>query len=706
MIRPSWAPLASSLVVCLVPCLASLGGAPAALAAPPACPDHVVVLGADLTVAHRAEVARRLGHLPSGRAVYLTESLADEKAQAAGLIPPETLGVVAISSARLTRLPPGRGLTVHTDRSITLDTAGLYANALLTAGLSDADVQVTAPLAAPALGTTALLGLLRAAREACVPLSGERGRLAIRELVFTTHVADAYGATAAADLMARAKGAALAGRITAPAALGPVVDQAVVAARTPLRPPTRASLTHFLADLVAASGRYADLRALRAVRAPSRFLATASRAGPVLAHTYQGVAVAVGNGTLTAQINGVTRTLGHVAGGLVITRNGQPAQLSDVRSGDAVTVTTTAGDLMTRLDARGPPPPVTTTPVTPVTPATTTAPEQGTITATSITMITYTVVGATRVATVRAWPGLVVSRDGRRATLADLRPDDTVTVLRRADGRVEQVDARGAGLPPAPSATVMPALRGTITRVAGGTLTLTDTATGAPRRVVLPATAAITRDGQAATAEELRAGDTVTVLLDDQGAAQSVDARSESGPVRAQPIGSQGWPFVLLAGLIAAGLFLLALRYLPIVGRPLPFAVVERKSSASPDGATPVTCELARRARVLCVDGEEGRLAHVAVTPSTGALLRLIVRDRGDTLREIPATLIASISPSVVRLTITWPDLQDLMEQRAPFSARRYKKLHVARHRPAADAPLLQASADSLRIEVAGTPRP
>jgi len=109
---------------------------------------------------------------------------------------------------------------------------------------------------------------------------------------------------------------------------------------------------------------------------------------------------------------------------------------------------------------------------------------------------------------------------------------------------------------------------------------------------------------------------------------------------------------------------------------------------------------------VLCVDGEEGRLAHVAVTPSTGALLRLIVRDRGDTLREIPATLIASISPSVVRLTITWPDLQDLMEQRASFSARRYKKLHVARRRPADDAPLLQASADSLRIEVAGTPPP
>ena len=706
MIRPSWAPLASSLVVCLVPCLASLGGAPAALAAPPACPDHVVVLGADLTMAHRAEVARRLGHLPSGRAVYLTESLADEKAQAAGLIPPETLGVVAISSARLTRLPPGRGLTVHTDRSITLDTAGLYANALLTAGLSDADVQVTAPLAAPALGTTALLGLLRAAREACVPLSGERGRLAIRELVFTTHVADAYGATAAADLMARAKGAALAGRITAPAALGPVVDQAVVAARTPLRPPTRASLIHFLADLVAASGRYADLRALRAVRAPSRFLATASRAGPAPAHTYQGVAVAVGNGTLTAQINGVTRALGHVAGGLVITRNGQSAQLSDVRSGDAVTVTTTAGNLMTRLDARGPPPPVTTTPVTPVTPATTTAPEQGTITASSITMITYTVAGATRVVTVRAWPGLVVSRDGRRATLADLRPDDTVTVLRRADGRVERVDARGAGLPPEPSATIVPALRGTVAQVAGGTLTLTDTATGAARTVALPATAAITRDGQAATAGELRAGDTVTVLLDDQGAAQSVDARSVGGPVRAQPIGSQGWPFVLLAGLIAVGLFLLALRYLPIVGRPLPFAVVERKPSASPDGAAPVTCELARRARVLCLDGEEGRLAHVAVTPSTGALLRLIVRDRGDTLREIPATLIASISPSVVRLTITWPDLQDLMEQRAPFSARRYKKLHVARRRPADDGPLLQASADSLRIEVAGTPPP
>src|SRR5207248_2253103 len=112
--------------------------------------------------------------------------------------------------------------------AITLDTAALYAAALRTAGIRHATVRVTAPAGAPALGTTALLGLLRAARAACVAVPDERAGLAIRELVLTSHVAQAYGGAAAAALWEDALPAAVL-RTPAPdaATLATIADTAV-----------------------------------------------------------------------------------------------------------------------------------------------------------------------------------------------------------------------------------------------------------------------------------------------------------------------------------------------------------------------------------------------------------------------------------------------------------------------------------------------
>jgi len=126
----------------------------------------------------------------------------------AGLIPAYLLGVVAISSARLTRRPAGAGLSVQTDPTVTFDTAALYANALLTAGVHDAVVQVTAPATGHALGTTALVGLLRAAGAACLAVPSDRAQLALREVVLTTQIGNRYGAgPAAAGLPGRPAGA-------------------------------------------------------------------------------------------------------------------------------------------------------------------------------------------------------------------------------------------------------------------------------------------------------------------------------------------------------------------------------------------------------------------------------------------------------------------------------------------------------------------
>jgi hypothetical protein len=247
-------------------------------------------------------------------------------------------------------------------------------------------------------------------------------------------------------------------------------------------------------------------------------------------------------------------------------------------------------------------------------------------------------------------------------------------------------------------------------------ITFTEGAGGSATTVVVASDATILRDGKPAALAALQAGDTLTVTLATTGVAGEIAASGAARPIaRAVPPAAQAgaslsvlrqrWPFVLLGGLILLGVLLLGLRWLPLAAGPLPFALVDRRSDDAGDAAAPATCELTRRARVLCPDGEEGRLAHVVVIPRSGALLRLIVRDRSDVLREVPAHLIAGTSPAAVRLVLTWPELQATLDSRPPFSPRRYKRLPIDRSHPRDGAPLIQSTADSLRIEVDGAPR-
>ncbi len=158
------------------------------------CGTPVAVLGADLTDAGRREVTTVLRLTPATR--QLTETLDDERAQAHGLIPPDLLGRYAISSIVLRPLAAGSGLTVTLRRAIRLDVAENYVNALLTLGVTDARVDVAAPYAQAALGTTALLGLIRAARSACTGISQAQVDFAIRGGVLNT----ALGANVATRL--------------------------------------------------------------------------------------------------------------------------------------------------------------------------------------------------------------------------------------------------------------------------------------------------------------------------------------------------------------------------------------------------------------------------------------------------------------------------------------------------------------------------
>jgi len=709
-------PLLIALGVGLCPALI---GAPLALltAHAAACSNDVIVLGADLSPARRADVLTRLG---APDAAYLNESLADERAEAGDLIPPYLLGMVAVSSARLTRRPAGAGLTVRTDPTVTFDTAAMYANALLTAGVRDASVQVTALRGAPALGTTALLGLLRAARAACIDVSPERGRLAVRELVLTTKVANAYGVGPAASLVQDAKRAAIAQGATDTTTLSALTQDVTARTGTPLHADTRATLTGLLADLLAASRRYPDLASPAQVRAASPYLAgvagiapqptriapqpTATAYPPTAKPSSQplrGVAIGAAQGTLVGTFAGDRRTLGHVVGGLVVTRNGVPAHMDDVRPGDMVSVWTDGSGRMVRLSARGPAA-ARSVPTTLAPPTV----QRGVITASGPTTATYSL---TTPLVVAAAPDLVVTRNGRPATLADLTAGDAITVTRNPTGQVVRVDARSF-TPPAivVALPTHPTTRhGTVRAAAPDSLTYTDSATGRNRTLHGPFGPLVTRNRQSGLGvETLRPGDGLTVFLDGQGRVRAIEALSHGSPPRAAT--ADNWPLLALGALAAIGLLLLLLLLLlrALAGgrRGLPFALIKRQPGEDDDAAPPASIELARDARVMCTDGEAGRLAHVVVAPETGAVLRLVPRDSSKKLRDVPGHLLEAVGPREVRLSVSRAELEDQLEGQPAFAPRRYSPLVVDEHRSPGDGVRMDVTADTLRIEITGPP--
>lgn len=332
----------------------------------PACPSRIAVLGADMSAGGRFEVQRALRVGP--HTVQLVETLADEQTQAHGLIPARELGTLAISSVLLHPLPAGSGLTVTLNPAVTLHTALTYVNALLTAGVTDADVGVAAPASQRALGTTALLGLLRAASAACLPVAPVRRDLAIREVVLTGELAGTMGRQAAPSTMLALKGDAVSRRLEAPSALAALVARDVAARGLVVPPALRPALVAFLRDLVI-SGVYRRIAAAAPSIASPTVLQTTVRSrtpsapmkplpirrashAPSRAGVWRGAVTFAAAARFSARLRGGVRIF-HPAPAMLVYRNGERGSPGALQRGDAVTVTTNAAGLATIVQAAG-----------------------------------------------------------------------------------------------------------------------------------------------------------------------------------------------------------------------------------------------------------------------------------------------------------------------------------------------------------------
>lgn len=173
--------------VILVTLLLTLMCSATVLAAPQE--DTIIALGADLTPEQRATVLSLMGvseeELSSYTVITITNS--DEHQYLDAYLDSSVIGTKALSSVMVTPAESGHGVMVTT-KNINYCTTGMYRNALLTAGVEDADILVVGP--SEISGTAGLIGALKAYEQ----VSGETITdsimdTALNELIATGEIA-------------------------------------------------------------------------------------------------------------------------------------------------------------------------------------------------------------------------------------------------------------------------------------------------------------------------------------------------------------------------------------------------------------------------------------------------------------------------------------------------------------------------------------
>ena len=176
--------------MCLLLALLMLTGGPGVGAVAVEVGEQRVVLGADLTLAQREQVFADFGLLP-GHVPELTVTIEEERAYLQDFVPAGVIGTRSISSIYITITQPGSGLDIRVN-NINWLTEEIYINALVTAGITDARVVITAPV--PVSGTAALTGIYKAFEDISGETLPEEAKLtAIQEAVLTGEIAAALG---------------------------------------------------------------------------------------------------------------------------------------------------------------------------------------------------------------------------------------------------------------------------------------------------------------------------------------------------------------------------------------------------------------------------------------------------------------------------------------------------------------------------------
>lgn len=161
----------------------------------------VVTLGENLNDDQRKKMLQEMGVDEQTEIIFVSNK--EEHQYLGKYISKDKIGTRAISSVKITLTPEGSGINVTT-KNISWVTEAMFANALATAGVTDADVYVTAPFLVS--GTAGLTGLLKAFEIAAdIEISEEQKQVANEEMVRTAELGESIGQEEAAELMMRLK---------------------------------------------------------------------------------------------------------------------------------------------------------------------------------------------------------------------------------------------------------------------------------------------------------------------------------------------------------------------------------------------------------------------------------------------------------------------------------------------------------------------
>jgi uncharacterized protein YpuA (DUF1002 family) len=163
--------------------------------------DVIVTLGQNLTDEQKNSLLKEMEVSADVQTVTVTNE--EEHKYLGDYISKAQIGSKAISSSKITVGEKDQGLSVKTN-NINWVTEEMYMNALTTAGVTDAEIYVTAPFEVS--GTAALTGILKAYETtAQIEIPEAQKQVANEEMVKTAELGERIGAKEATELMTRVK---------------------------------------------------------------------------------------------------------------------------------------------------------------------------------------------------------------------------------------------------------------------------------------------------------------------------------------------------------------------------------------------------------------------------------------------------------------------------------------------------------------------
>ena len=369
--------------------------------------EKIAVFGVDTTPAERQELIQLFNLDATSRGDVITTEEIVTALQGTGL--PAAPSEKSISSGLLTCLNPGDGLTVRT-QNITRIPAGVYANALVTAGVGDGTVLIAAPSTNPATGEAALVGVLKAFPQCQAgkePATG-RVRLAYEHIARTVALAGpGDDLNRASATLLHAAQPVLLGQARDDAAIGAALDSAAGAEGVQVPPAQRAELVGFLRRLGELDhGAYARGYQVQQV-SPSEVRVVPAGPGAPAATA----ATPVSATPAAAAATPVNATAPASAATSVGATPAAPAAAATAAAETAGALPVTGGTVTGTVDEPGPP------------------------------LMNR---AGREFRRMQVAPAVPATRDGKSASLADIRRGDKLSVIVLPDGMAHQIAATSA----------------------------------------------------------------------------------------------------------------------------------------------------------------------------------------------------------------------------------------------------------------------